>query len=460
MTVQTRPPALLPGIPVAGLHAAPPPHQLLERGTLLLSNATPGTTVGLEDHQRFWGPLPAAQLADLIAAAERTALAGAGGAGFPTARKLQSMVGTRTGPVIVNGSEGESASGKDTVLLTHVPHLVLDAAVMTARALDTRSVVVRIPAARSAVIDAVRAAIDERDDRGIRVSVSPGEDTFIAGEASAVISSLQGGAAAPATLGKPPTMRSGLRSRPVLLSNVETFARLAVAVRGHWDSSSLLTVSGAVTESGVLEVAASTALGHILQRAGSDLDLAALITGGWHGTWLPVTPTTLSTPANRDALGGIGGHWGAGALIAIPKDPIAPWRSCTPSPAIWWAKVPGNAHPASWASTPPRQDLLIGAPVTDRVQGRGLCAHPTASIAAMRSGQTLLAEELAKHAAEPVWSTRTGSIDMSTIQIDWRCCRGCGVCSAALEGVITLDEWGFPILSSHDLLTNSTVRPA
>lgn len=98
MTVQTRPPALLPGIPVAGLHAAPPPHQLLERGTLLLSNATPGTTVGLEDHQRFWGPLPAAQLADLIAAAERTALAGAGGAGFPTARKLQSMVGTRTGP--------------------------------------------------------------------------------------------------------------------------------------------------------------------------------------------------------------------------------------------------------------------------------------------------------------------------------------------------------------------------
>ena len=224
MTVQTRPPALLPGIPVAGLHAAPPPHQLLERGTLLLSNATPGTTVGLEDHQRFWGPLPAAQLADLIAAAERTALAGAGGAGFPTARKLQSMVGTRTGPVIVNGSEGESASGKDTVLLTHVPHLVLDAAVMTARALDTRSVVVRIPAARSAVIDVVRAAIDERDDRGIRVSVSPGEDTFIAGEASAVISSLQGGAAAPATLGKPPTMRSGLRSRPVLLSNVETFA--------------------------------------------------------------------------------------------------------------------------------------------------------------------------------------------------------------------------------------------
>lgn len=173
----------------------------------MLSNATPGTTVGLEDHQRFWGPLPAAQLADLIAAAERTALAGAGGAGFPTARKLQSMVGTRTGPVIVNGSEGESASGKDTVLLTHVPHLVLDAAVMTARALDTRSVVVRIPAARSAVIDVVRAAIDERDDRGIRVSVSPGEDTFIAGEASAVIDH-------PPEVRSPPTSKACMAASP------------------------------------------------------------------------------------------------------------------------------------------------------------------------------------------------------------------------------------------------------
>jgi NADH:ubiquinone oxidoreductase subunit F (NADH-binding) len=398
VTVQTRPPALLPGIPVAGLHAAPPPHQLLERGTLLLSNATPGTTVGLDDHQRFWGPLPAAQLADLIAAAERTALAGAGGAGFPTARKLQSMVGTRTGPVMVNGSEGESASGKDTVLLTHVPHLVLDAAVMTARALDTRSVVVRIPAARSAVIDVVRAAIDERDDRGIRVTVSPGEDTFIAGEASAVISSLQGGAAAPTALGKPPTIRSGLRSRPVLLSNVETFARLAVAVRGHWDSSSLLTVSGAVTESGVLEVAASTALGHILQRTGADFDLAALITGGWHGTWLPANSTTLSASANRDALGSIGGHWGAGALIAIPKVPC-PVEVLHAITGYLVAEGARQCAPCILGLDAAQQDLLTGAPVMDRVQGRGLCAHPTASIAAMRSGQVLLAEELAKHAA-------------------------------------------------------------
>ncbi|MEZ5118425.1 MAG: hypothetical protein R2686_00800 [Candidatus Nanopelagicales bacterium] len=398
MTVQTRPATLLPGIPVAGLHAAPLPHQLLERGTLLLANATPGSTVGLHDHQRFWGPQPSAQLPDLIAAAEHSGLVGAGGAGFPTARKLQSVAGAGTGPVIVNGSEGESASGKDTVLLTHVPHLVLDAAVMTARALGTRSVVVRIPASRPAVINVVRAAINERDDRGIRVSVSPGADTFIAGEASAVISSLQGGAAVPAALGKPPMMRSGLRSRPVLLSNVETFARLAVAVRGHRGTSSLLTVSGAVAEPGVLEVDPSTPLGLILQRAGADPDLAALITGGWHGTWFPIAAATLSMPANRRALRNGGGHWGAGALIAIPTDPC-PVEVLHAITTYLVGEGARQCAPCILGLDAARQDVLTGAPVKDRVQGRGLCAHPTASIAAIRSGQTLLAGELAAHAA-------------------------------------------------------------
>ena len=192
-------------------------------------------------------------------------------------------------------------------------------------------------------------------------------------------------------------MRSGLRSRPVLLSNVETFARLAVAVRGHWDSSSLLTVSGAVTESGVLEVAASTALGHPSTRGlrprsrrPDHRRLARHMASR--------NPTTLSTPANRDALGGIGGHWGAGALIAIPKDPC-PVEVLHAITGYLVGEGARQCAPCILGLDAARQDLLIGAPVTDRVQGRGLCAHPTASIAAMRSGQALLAEELAKHAA-------------------------------------------------------------
>lgn len=40
---------------------------------------------------------------------------------------------------------------------------------------------------------------------------------------------------------------------------------------------------------------------------------------------------------------------------------------------------------------------------------------------------------------------------MSTVNIDWTRCRGHGVCSAALGEMISLDEWGFPVLSSTDV---------
>ncbi|MEZ5185444.1 MAG: hypothetical protein R2720_06840 [Candidatus Nanopelagicales bacterium] len=398
MTVQTRLPALLPGIPVGDFAAAAPPHALLAPGELLLADVTPGRTVGLTEHLRRWGQAPTPGLPGLVAAAQREGLVGAGGAAFPTARKLHSVAVTRPGPVIVNGSEGESASGKDTVLLDHVPHLVLDGAVMAAQALGSNRVIVRVPATRVKVIATLNAAISERRHAGLRISISPGEDTFIAGEATAVISSLERRPAAPAPLGKPPTMRVGLRRQPVMLSNVETFARLAVAARGFSARSSLLTISGAVVKAGVLEVPVDTALGHILDISGADPDLAAVITGGWHGTWLPASEQVLSTAVNREALREVGGRWGAGAFVAIPRDPcpVDVLRAVTDYLVGEGARQCG---PCILGLDAAREDLHAARPVVDRVQGRGLCAHPTATIAAIQSGQALLGGEIALHAA-------------------------------------------------------------
>ncbi len=40
---------------------------------------------------------------------------------------------------------------------------------------------------------------------------------------------------------------------------------------------------------------------------------------------------------------------------------------------------------------------------------------------------------------------------MSSVNIDWRRCRGHGACSAALEELITLDEWGYPVLTDREV---------
>lgn len=386
---------LLPGIPVAGLPAAPLPHRLLAPGPLLLSGVTPGATVGLASHTGTWGPLPAVDITALSSAAERMGLHGAGGAGFPTWRKLRSLAHGPSGPVVVNGSEGETASGKDTVLLTHVPHLVLDGAVAAARALGSRQVVVRVPATRTGVIATVRNAISERRD-DVAISVSPGEDRFIAGEATAVIASLQGQPALPTPQTKPPTMRAGLRKRPVLLSNVETFARLALAARGNSDTSALVTVSGAVMTAGVVEVPSTTTIGELFTRAGADADLAAVIIGGWHGTWLPATDATFDLPLERQALRRAGAHFGAGAFVAIPRRPC-PVHVLTAIADYLLGAGAGQCAPCVLGLSAARRDLLEGQLVQDRVERRGLCAHPTATIAALQSGQQVLAGELAAH---------------------------------------------------------------
>lgn len=394
MTIDIHRPSLLPGIPVGDIAAAGSPRHLLAAGTLLLAHARPGRTFTLSEHQQMWGFLPAADLAAVIYAAEAAQLVGAGGAGFPTSRKLRAMTDRRPGPVVVNGSEGESASGKDTVLLTHVPHLVLDGAVASARALGSKRVIVRIPAGRQHMIDTVQAAIAERHERGLKITIAPGADTFIAGEASAIVSSLRGGPSIPVPMDKPPTMGKSA----VLLSNVETFARLALAVRGYRQQSSLVTVSGAVGLPGVLEVDPQTSMAAVLQSADVDTPLGAIITGGWHGSWLPPSQAVMDTAMNRRALRSIGAHFGAGALIALPTDPCPADVLLAVSDYLL-GEGAGQCGPCVLGMAAARNDLLSGSTVLDRVQRRGLCAHPTATIAALQSGQRLLSSELAAHAA-------------------------------------------------------------
>mgnify|MGYP003600392590 FL=1 len=53
---------------------------------------------------------------------------------------------------------------------------------------------------------------------------------------------------------------------------------------------------------------------------------------------------------------------------------------------------------------------------------------------------------------------------MSTVTIDWRRCRGHGVCAAALQEMVTLDEWGYPVMPdptvSDDLVVAARMAQA
>ena len=101
--------------------------------------AGPGLELGAEryaDHLRRLGPLPGAT--GLLEALERSGLRGRGGAAFPVATKWRSIANRDGGPAVVvaNGSEGEPLSQKDRVLMSTRPHLVIDGALLAARAVN------------------------------------------------------------------------------------------------------------------------------------------------------------------------------------------------------------------------------------------------------------------------------------------------------------------------------------
>ncbi len=394
-------PGGLPGLSVGGRLPGRVPRDLLAPGALLLAGAEPGRPVTETGHLRRWGPMPRTALDSLIERVAAHGIVGAGGAGFPTDIKLQSLAGKRVSLVIVNGAEGESASGKDGALLGHVPHLVLDGAVVAARALSAPKIVVRIGADRQDLAAVLPAVLAERSD-GIPIELSVGPDSFVAGEASAVIRSVAGGPALPTKLGRPPVApgRWGRRRAHVLLSNVETFARVAVAVRGEAARSCLASVSGAVRDVGIVELAAGARLADLAAAAGGlGGDPAILITGGWHGRWVRWHDAAASTQLSDEALGGLGGRWGAGAFVWVPED-LPAWDVLAAVANELAAGTAGECGPC-WRGLPAvgqRISLMAELPEPQRqehrealdellslVDGRGICGHPMAAAAALRS---------------------------------------------------------------------------
>lgn len=411
MTTATVRPAhpTLPGVALPGAGPGPRPDRLVAPGSLLLAGVT-ACSRSWGEHLDRVGPLPALGLDALAAAAQDAGLRGHGGAGFPTATKLRAMRGGRPALVVVNASEGEHASAKDGVLLRYVPHLVLDGALLAADAVGTGSVTVRVSADRPDLPARVQAAAAERG-LGSRVHVSVGPATFAAGESSAVVNALAGRAPLPSPLGRPPRLpsRAPGGGPPVLVSNVETFARLALAARWRPSASALMTVSGAVDRPGVLELPSSATLGEALLAAGSVETPSGVVTGGWHGRWLPWCESVAQAWLTRDGLHAVGGRWGAGVVVTLPASvcPLslvaavartladASAGQCGPCRA----GLPFAADELAAAATLayPGPAVVEASDALESIHGRGLCAHPTAAAEALHSAIDWARPELDRH---------------------------------------------------------------
>jgi NADH:ubiquinone oxidoreductase subunit F (NADH-binding) len=364
-----------------------------------------GLAHGRLDRQRhLWthGAAPDLTRADYTELSEAVGLRGRGGAAFPVALKLADLPAKGVEAVVVNGSESEPVSRKDRLLLTLAPHLVLDGATGLARALGAPHVLIAVHDGAAAT--SIREALMERDD-GLAIEVRDTPGRFVAGEARAVLSALEGGPAVPPGRRVLPT-RKGYHRRPTFLSNVETFAQLAVLARLGAKGFSgtglisepgtqLLTIDGAVQRPGVIEMPTGVPLDTVLQFAGAEP--GPVLLGGYHGRWLPQTDgLTLQRP-----------EVSAGIILALGTDtcPLGEVHR-----VVQWlaSQSAGQCGPCVFGLASLVDDfdrLMKGDPSgwhdahrhLGLIPGRGACAHPDGSARFLASALEVFGEDVRLH---------------------------------------------------------------
>jgi len=203
---------------------------------------------------------------DIIKAVSDAGLRGLGGAGFPTGRKW-TLVRAESAPrlMAVNGDEGEVGTFKDRYYLERDPHRFIEGMLIAAWIVEAREVYFYLrdeyPEVRMMLLDEIAKVEAAGLTRFSRVYLRRGAGSYICGEESAMIESIEGKRGLPRH--RPPYVAQvGLFGRPTLEQNVETlyWVRDIVEKGAAWFTSHgrrerkglrSFSVSGRVREPGV-----------------------------------------------------------------------------------------------------------------------------------------------------------------------------------------------------------------
>ena len=231
-----------------------------------------GGYLGLDKALRSMTP------ADVVKEVTASGLQGRGGASFPVGRKWQVVVYDDGQPhyLIANADEGEPGTFKDRWILENNPHTLLESMLISSYALNVRNCFVYIRGEFDLPYRRLAAAVEEAYAAGYfgenilgtgyscDIVVYRGAGAYVAGEASGLISSLEGKKSYPRN--RPPRLTvKGLYQRPTVVNNVESLSNIAGIIRNgaaafkevgtpKSPGTRLYSVSGHVVRPGVYEV--------------------------------------------------------------------------------------------------------------------------------------------------------------------------------------------------------------
>jgi len=215
---------------------------------------------------------------DVTKEVTNSGLLGHGGAAFQVGRKW-AVVRLDDGQphyLCANADEGEPGTFKDRWILEHAPHLLLESMLITCYALQVRNCFVYIRGEFDQPYRRLAAAVEEAYEAGYfgekvlgtdmacDIVVYRGAGSYVCGEASALITSIEGKRGYPRN--RPPRLTvRGLYQKPTVINNVETLSNIAVVMRMGADEfrkvgtakspgTQLVSISGHLNKPGVYEV--------------------------------------------------------------------------------------------------------------------------------------------------------------------------------------------------------------
>src|SRR5450631_2291616 len=215
---------------------------------------------------------------EVVAEVTASGIQGRGGAAFPMGRKWAVVHPNDGQPhyLCANADEGEPGTFKDRWILEYAPHLLLESMLIASYALQVRNAFVYIRGEFDLPYRRLAAALEEAYEAGYfgegilgadfscDAVIYRGAGSYVCGEASALLTSIEGKRGYPRN--RPPRLTvRGLYQKPTVVNIVETLANV-VGIVAHGAAAfrrvgteknpgtRLVSISGHVNRPGVYEI--------------------------------------------------------------------------------------------------------------------------------------------------------------------------------------------------------------
>ena len=317
-----------------------------------VGNIVPGNInqyIANDGYQALNDSLEAGKPEDVVKVMQESGLRGRGGAGFPTGLKWSFMVRS-PGPVkyiLANCEEGDPGAYNDKGILEGDPHMLLEGMLLAGYSTGASNGIVFIRHGHDGPIDRTKEAINQAYSSGLLgksilghdfdfdIEVSLTGDSYVAGEETALMESIEGKRAMPRF--KPPfPAASGLWGKPTTINNVKTLAYAPEIIKHGegWFSSIgvnrskgtvIICLNGDINKPGMYEVPFGLTLGDIIHEIGGGIpngkSLKMLQTGGPLGGVLG--KESLDITLDLEEMSQAGAILGSGGIIVADEEKCA-----------------------------------------------------------------------------------------------------------------------------------------